>query len=289
MTTQTEIFAEVKNTFKAYDSENLLDEISMKRWMKGELKRFGNNIMVYSDDIVRVINGKGRLPEDFWKLKGAERYSPSHYECDSDEDREYIKKTAFWITTLDKEQKFTDGKLITDKTFRTVREDYYIHDIRATLYYSNPRPLVLTKGFNKKAIEKDCSNLPYRLKAKRPNEINILGDYIQTDFREGYIYILYKAVPMTDDGEMYVPTTQHDRLKEYIIAHLEYRVAKDIWLNNDDPNIANKLSFLDQTQKDAFGLAMTETKMETLTKDTFQKIKAKNRRKYDAVSSMFPQ
>jgi hypothetical protein len=29
--------------------------------------------------------------------------------------------------------------------------------------------------------------------------------------------------------------------------------------------------------------------METLTKDTWQKIKTKNRRKFDAVNSLFPQ
>jgi hypothetical protein len=287
MTTQQQIFAEVKNTFKAYDSESLLDEISMERWMKSELKRFGNNIMVYTDDVVHVRNGKGKLPDDFWKLKAAVKYSPSHYECD-EKDKEFIKKTAFWINTTDKTQTFVDGNLVTTTVKNTVKEDYYINDIRVTLHYSNPQILKLTKGFNRKAVETDCANLPHKLTEKRYNEINILGDYIQCDFREGYIYVIYKALPMDENGEMYVPTTQHDRLKEYIIAYLEYRVARDIWLNNDDPNITNKIQYLDQKQQELFSLAMTETKMETLTKDTFQELKKRNRYKYTAVSNMFP-
>lgn len=285
--TETQLFAEIKNTYKSYDAEGLLDEISMRRWMKSELKRFGNNIMVYSDEIVKVKEGKGKLPKDFWALQSATKYSPSHYECDEGA-KDILQKSHFWYFKSEGEETFVDGKKVKTEVKNCVKEEYYFHDERATFYYNNPAPLKLTKGFNRKATEKDCANLPRKLRGVKCHEINILGDYIQTDFREGFIYIRYKALPMTDGGEMYIPETQHDRLKEYLIDFLKWRVGEDLWMNNDDPNLATKISYLKQKSDAAFSLAITETKMSTLTQQTWQDIKQMNRIRKNKIEILFP-
>lgn len=285
--TESEVFAEIKETFKAYDAQGLIDDISLRRWMKSELKRFGNNIMVYSDDIVQVKNGKGKLPQDFWYLQSAEKYNPSHYECD-EKSKDILQKSHFWLHTIESTNHFVDGELKNVKVDKHVKEEYYFHDARATLYYTNPEPLKLTKGFNNKAITRDCANLPHKLKHKNCHEINILGDYIQTSFSNGFIYIKYKALPMTEEGEMYIPETQHDRLQNYILSYLEYRVAKQLWLNGDDPNISQKIAFLSQNKDDSFSLAMSEVKMSTLTLQTFRDIKTMSRYEHRKLSMMFP-
>jgi hypothetical protein len=288
MTTESEIFAEVKNTYKSYDSEGLIDDISLRRWMRNELKRFGNNIMIYSDDIVKVMNGKGKLPEDFWHLQYAERYEPSHYECSS-EAKDILQNSHFWKLTVEQDKKFVNGNLVQTETQKFLKEEYYFHDVSATLYYNNPRPLKLTKGFNSKAIAKDCANLPHKLKQKKCNEINILGDYIQTDFREGFIYIKYKALPMTEDGELYVPETQHNRLEEYILYFLKWKVAEDLLLNNDDSHMASKVQYLATLTQDAFMLASTELKFSTLDpKRTWKDIQQLNRREHRKYEILYP-
>lgn len=286
--TELEVFAEIKEAFKAYDAQGLIDDISLRRWMKSELKRFGNNIMVYSDDIVQVKNGKGKLPQDFWYLQSAEKYNPSHYECD-EESKDILQKSHFWLHTVESTNTFVDGELTNIKLDKHVKEEYYFHDARATLYYTNPEPLKLTKGFNGKAITRDCANLPHKLKHRNCHEINILGDYIQTSFSNGFIYIKYKALPMTEEGEMYIPETQHDRLQNYILSYLEYKVAKQLWLNGDDPNIAQKIQLLLQEKNDNFSLAQTEVKMSTLTLQTWRDIKKMNRHEHRKLSMMFPQ
>lgn len=285
--TETQLFAEIRNAYKSYDSEGLIDEISIRRWMKSELKRFGNNIMIYSDDIVKVREGKGKLPEDFWHLQSAKKYDPSHFECE-EESRDILQNSHFWLQKIEEERTFVDGKEVKVELKNCVHEEYYFHDARATLYYGNPQPLKLKKGFNRKAIEKDCANLPHKLKGINCHEINILGDYIQTDFREGFIYIRYKALPMNEEGEMYIPDTQHDRLKEYIMDYVKWRVAEDLWMNNDDPNLGNKIGYLKQKADDAFSLAMTEVKMSTLTQQTWQDIKEINQNRKRKIEIMFP-
>ena len=284
---ESQIFAEVKNTLKSYDAEGLLDEISMRRWMRSEIKRFGNNIMVYSDDVVRVVDGKGKVPFDFWALQSATKYNPSHYECD-DKSRDILQSSHFWLHTVEEQKRFINGREVKSEIKNCVKEEYYFHDARATLYYANPQPLKLKKGFDRKSVTKDCANLPQKLRGINCNEINILKDHIQTDFREGYIYIRYKALPMTEEGEMYVPDTQHDRLKEYILAYVTWRMVEAIWMNNDDPNLANKIGYLKQKSDDAFGPAMTESKFSTLTQQTWQDIKNMNRIRKNKIESIFP-
>lgn len=285
--TETQVIAEIKNTFKSYDSEGLIDEITVRNLLKSELKRFGNNIMVYTDDIIKVENGIGELPKDFWALKYAERYYASHYECD-EESRDLLQNSHFWKMTVERDDKFVDGKIVEVKTTKTVSEDIYFRDATAKLFYSNPTPLFLTKGYNRKAVDKDCINLPNRLKRGKYNEINIVGNYIQANFSKGYIYIKYKAIPTNEDGEIYIPETQHDRLREYILYFLKWKVAEGLYLNDDDPNLVNKIQYLAQMANEAFGLAMTETKMSTLTKRTWADIKKINNREHRKITAMFP-
>lgn len=285
--TESQVIAEIKNTYKSYDAEGLIDEITLSNLLKSELKRFGNNIMVYSDDIVKVKGGKGELPKDFWALQYAERYRASHYECD-DKSRDILQDSHYWKMTVERDEKFVDGKAVRVETKKTVTEDIYFRDATAKLYYSNPTPLYLTKGYNRKSVTKDCINLPKRLINGKYNEINILGNYIQTNFRDGYIYIKYKALPTDENGEIYIPETQHDRLKEYILYYLKWKTLEGFYLNDDDPNLINKIQYLAQMTADSLSLAMTETKMSTLTKRTWKDIKKINQREIRMVTAMFP-
>lgn len=285
--TETQVIAEVKNTFKSFDAEGLIDEITIRNLLKSELKRFGNNVMVYSDDIVKVKGGKGELPKDFWALQYAERYRPSHYEC-SEKDRNILQDSHFWKMTVERDDKFVDGEIVETKTVKSVSEDIYFKDATARLVYSNPTPLYLMRGFNRKAITKDCKNLPPKNRTGRYDEINILGNYIQTNFKDGYIYIKYKALPTDENGDIYIPDTQHDRLKEYILYYIKWKVAEQLYLNDDEPNLVNKIQYLAQMSNEAFGLAMTEVKMSTLPKRTWKDIKKLNQKESRAVTAMFP-
>lgn len=284
--TEKQLFAEVKNTFKSYDEEGLIDDISLRLWLKNELRRFGNNIMIFSDDIIKISNGKGKLPEDFWQLKYAERYDSYVYKC-KEEDKDILQNSFFWKQTIEREKRFVDGKCVEDELVKCVREEVYFNDKRMELFYNNPRPLKLKRNVDSKAITKDCVNLPNRLKHIKCNEITIKGDYLYTDFKDGYVFIKYRAIPMIN-GEIYIPETKHNRLQIYLEYFLKWKLAEDLWLNNDDPNLANKIQYLAQMAQDNFGLAMTELKFSTLTPDTWTEIMRRNKAKYRAVERLFP-
>ena len=54
--------------FQKYDEAGLVDYISLRRWIKNEMKRFGNNIMELGETLLHVQDRKAKLPENFWQL-----------------------------------------------------------------------------------------------------------------------------------------------------------------------------------------------------------------------------
>jgi len=285
MTTELEIYSEVKNTLKSYDDAGLIDDTSLRTWLRSEIKRFGSNLMVMTDDIIEVKAGKAKLPQDFWALKAVYKYTPSHYELE-DCDLSIVEKDPYFKDTI--QVNFNCGGETCESGDYYIKEEISINTGLVNAYYKNPVPLRIKPGFNRKAVDKDCVNLPHRVTKRNNNEVGLLGNYLQPEFRDGFLYIRYRALPMDEEGNIILPETQHDRLAEYLKRYLEYRTVRDILLNNDDPNLANKLQFLKQESNDAFNLAMTESKAGVLQPDVWKTIVNRNRRRHRRFETIFP-
>lgn len=279
MITQEQIFSEVKNTFRSYDEYGLIDDISLRDWMIPEIKRFGNNVMVNTNAILEVKNHKTKLPDDFWTLEEAWRYDISHY-CASDKRipieyfRKFKKKNIPEKCACD-ENKFKKKKYISGTS------SFYV-------YYTRPTLLVLGRQFDSKMISSNCINMPTMVKRRPGNEISINRRYIHTEFSEGSIYIEYKALPTDENGEVAVPTTQHDALYKYILRYLEYRVLRDLMLNNDDQNVVTKLNLLRQEKDEAFDMAMKEAKAGAFSPQSWKNVRNKNRRNQYRYEKIVP-
>lgn len=283
MTTQEQLFAEVTNTFKSYDEAGLIDEISMRQWLKSELKRFGNNIMVPTDGIVEIKNGKGKLPDSFWTLREAWLYTPNNYLLNRGSEKE-LEKSGVWRTRVVQGGSCNRCEEVPSDTF-IIKEEFHFKDSSATIF-GTPSPLKLKKGFNRAAVAQGCVNISRNIQGLDVNEINILGNYLQADFNNGFIYIKYMALPTDENGDFAIPETQHDRLRIYLEYYLKRRIAEDLLLNNDDPNMINKLQYLRQNEIENFGLAMTEAKALVLDPSTWKTLRNMNRRrhlKYEAT------
>jgi len=257
--------------FQQYDEAGLIDYISLRTWIKNELKRFGGNLMNINEKILHVDNYRTKLPVNFWQLYLAMQCQPVGYTCEDKENilqnslyfKERIEGTQEWDNT---------SESYVGKDFTYVREDYYFQKSKATFHYGNPTLLVMMKGFNRSVCSKDCENIRRKVKSENPNEINVVGDYMNTNFKKGVIYMQFYGLEVDENDQLLIPTTQHNRLKEYLIYYCRMRILEDLIIGDDDPNKVNMLSYFNQKQKEAFMIAMTEIKFEALANSNWKQV-----------------
>ena len=91
-----------------------------------------------------------------------------------------------------------------------------------------------------------------------------MGDYIHTDFKEGFIYIQYFSLPTNDDGEIEVPELSNNKLAEYLQYTLKRRALEMIWMGEDE-NVANKVQYLLGMERESKMQAMSAAKIDSIT------------------------
>lgn len=279
MITQDQIFSEVKNSLRNYDEYDLIDDTSLRDWMTSEIKRFGTNVMIWTEEVLDIKNNKAELPNDFWQLTEAWMIQPQHY-C--------AKKERIPIDTLREFHQRNIEQCCDCHTKKMISKKYINGASAYYVYYSNPTLLKLGKSFDKRAVGRDCINLPNRIKNQNYNVINILGNTLQTEFETGNVYIKYRALPTDEEGEIAIPETQHNRLYEYILRYLEYKVMRDVMLNNDDRNVVTKIQMLRQEKDEALALAMTESKAGILSPKSWKSVRNNNRKRKNNITGRIP-
>lgn len=270
--------------FAQYDESGLVDYISLRRWIKNELKRFGNNIMVMGETIMQVEHRRAKLPENFWQFYLAVNCEQQGYTIEGDKD--VVQNSLFFKERLEGTQEWdNESNTYVGKDFKYVKEDLVFKNAKASVYYANPTFLKLKRGFNKSVCAPGCKNLRSLVVDESPNTIDIVGDYINTNYDSGTIYMQYRGLPADEDGNIIIPDTQHNRLQEYLIYHCRMRILEEVVTGRDD-DAGNLLQYYAGRARDTFQLAMTETKFEGLGRDWAAKIRNKQRKqtlKYDVM------
>src|SRR5680860_652660 len=77
--TTDELIAEITSGgFARYDESGLIDYLSLRTWIKAELKRFGSNITNLNEAVITIKDNQGKLPENFWNLNVALKCEPAY-------------------------------------------------------------------------------------------------------------------------------------------------------------------------------------------------------------------
>lgn len=280
-----ELIAEVTTTLRQYDEANLIDYASLKLWVKTGLKRFGTNVMVLAEKVLEVNNGEADLPEDFWNLSFAVKCSPESHEFEKGCKQDIARTSLYYTQRIENTYEWDNQSNSHQKTNykEVIERQHFGSQATVNFRYSNIFPLRLTRGIKKENIDKKCKNLIPGLAS--PYEINIVGEKIQANFNKGFIYLQYNALPTDEEGEITIPDVP--TLEEYLMYYLKRRVLEDLWLNDDDLNLVNKISYISQKERESFALAMTTVKFEGLG-NWDKKIKNKIRRETNRFENMFP-
>lgn len=293
MTTRQQLIAEVLTDLKQYNESGLIDHISLNLWVKNALLKFGGNIMPKVDKVLEVKNGMAKLPENFYALYLAAKCIPEASEVICGEKDEDLLQNIYQYRVRTEAKRKWDNLSDDFKTgeFTEITEKLFFHDGRTQIEfkYKNPQLLKLTRGFKKERLCGDNLNLQNKLTHSCPYEINILGDYIQTNFNEGFIYIQFQGLPVEEETEdLIIPEVMGNYVFEYIAAELKKKIYENLWTNGDDENVQNKLMYWKQESADKFSNAMTAAKFEGMGGRWWKEIAA-NHRKRTRIYQQFAQ
>lgn len=137
------ILTDIKSDLKSYDESGLIDDVSLSLHLLNELKGFGGNVMQTYPTIIRIDNGKGKLPDNFFALVKAVKTEPVGYLPDEDCDQQNLVDSYFYRVRKEaskiwnnQSHEFEDGA-----EYKEVSEKTYLYDknLKAKFYYGNHR------------------------------------------------------------------------------------------------------------------------------------------------------
>lgn len=289
--TLNEFVAEIKSSLKSYDNAGYLDEISIRRWVTDELKRFGTNIMTHFEKTFEVKNSTVKLPNNFWGIRIALKVKPKGYKIVKGEKdalldsfiwTEQITRTAYWDDWTD---------VFVTEAENTISERIYLNrgELIVDLYYVQPLLLTVHEGFDRQFFKKDSFNIHPDISKSSLHDIILNSKTIYTNFPNGHIYLQYYGLNEDENGEVVIPDTSNGHLIKYLEYYVKYRIMEDIMVNTPDQSVINALNLYNQQKDDTFTLAMTEAKFSTISDHTYQKIRNNNRRDMMRFEHMLPQ
>lgn len=283
-----QFIARLASDLKQFDESNLIDYRVIREEVDSQLKRFGNNLMVGADKVIKVVDGKAKLPDNFWKLDLAVKCEPEGYTVESGSRDAVI--SSFSYKEITEEELEWDNYLgeYLETDYKKITEVVKVSSNAISLHFNRPQILRLTKGISRESCSSTCKNLQDMFTHSSPWEISIRNKTIYTNFNDGYIYVQYSGLEVDEEGEIIIPETQHGHLYNYLMFHCKATIMLNLMANGDEPNLINMYQIFSAKEADYFSLAMTEVKMESLGHDWDKKMKNKMRRTTLMYENMFP-
>lgn len=259
--TAESFIADLKSSDYFKDNPHLIKDLSVYRWLKLALKKFGRNVMTKQEAIVTIKNYRGNVPKDFGQLALAVHCKTNF--CKAYGDKDHLLQSYLWAerveTTFLQEQIYIESDNGCKEPVRehSIVEKLYLHDGgELHIYYSNPQYVKLGRDVLRESCTDKCVN---RFVKDSPYSINIKGDGVQANFKDGVIFIEYYAIPADEDGLPIIPDTMNGYLEEYLEYTVKRRLLEDALMSKDSTALANMFSLYLQMEKELFERAIVDT------------------------------
>lgn len=229
MTTFEEFLADLKDELIQYDNAGLIDEVRVYNDVLSAIKKFGLLPLEIQDTVLHVKNGKVKLPDGFRLLRFAIKCEPFEYECEDNEDilQDYL---FYKIKDVKKKEWSNCDECNETHSEQVIVEKLYFKNRRAKVRYNKPTYLKLSQNVKKNYCDKGCPNIKFN---KSPYEIEIKGNTLYTNFKEGTIYLKYKGLEEDEDGFVLIPDTNTGALMDYIKYSVREKIMFRALLNSD--------------------------------------------------------
>lgn len=286
MKTVNSLIATIKTQYSSYNSSGLIDEVSIYDWVIEASKKFGENVMILQDTVVEVKDSMATLPDNYYSLYSAHLCEKKGYVLKDPKHIDTLQQSYMWVERVERSSSWNSCEpCCKEDTEKTIVEKYYFRDVEAEFHYKNPILLKLGKTMKRNKCHKDCRNLLVR---DNPNEITINQKTLQSNFREGNIYIQYYGLETDEDGSPLIPESPKGEVEKYIEYYVKRNFFEGLIANGDDPNARTLFQFYIQKEDSQLGLALTDAKFSRLTPDSFKKLQKINRAEMLKYEMMFP-
>lgn len=277
--TLDEFIADIETTFSNYAATGDIDRNSIKTWIIECLRKFGKNICDKRETVVEIKNSRALLPETFKSLILALKLSPEENNEKRDNRRLIVEKQRienpayFSDVTLDYYVDNCQSKIVTEKIYT-----HYEYEDKCY----NSEWLSLVKGFKGDSIDSKCLNLNPIIRDSFPNKISITNRTINTNFKEGKIYLQFNSLPADDEGEIAVPILSTGSILEYITNEIKIKIAETLGINDKNPQTLKEWAGYWLSQRRLLFIeAKSEANWANLDPNWSKKYYAKNRQNQD--------
>lgn len=280
--TLSEFTNEIENTFKNYTETGDIDRISIKMWVIHCLRQMGNNICEVRDAVKDVKNSQVLMPETFKSVKLALKLKPEGYKILG--DMQEASNSYIYKQRIEQEAWFNHVTLQyeTNCNSKIITEKILLNEQPAEFYYT-PQWLSITKGIKKDSFDSECLNLHPSIRNTYPHEISVNNRTINTNFKEGQIYVQYNSLPSDEDEEVVIPEITTGDLVHYVEAYVKTKISENLIANNLNPTGLFQLyGTWKQELRELKRGALTECKFAGLTKGWEQRFKVLNQRQISA-------
>lgn len=274
--TLEEFTAKIETTFSIYAETNDIDRQTIKTLVIECLRQFGKNICDKRDAIVEVKNSRVVLNENFkslilaLKIRDTDPLENGKIEKRLIVEKQKIENPVAWdAIQRDYVANYCESKILTEKT--------YVYNQKNDLYY-NYEWLSLKQGIKSASLDVKCLNMHPSIRGAYPNYISITNRTINTNFKEGKIYLQYNALPSDEDGEIAIPIISTGDIEKYAECYIKSRIAQDLIISKKADASLNQLIGLWMGQeRQLYILAKSEANWNFDEKAWARKTYAKNR------------
>lgn len=280
-----ELLSEIRADLHRYDDAGAIDEVSVYRWVEWALKRFGGVISVVAEAVIKATKGQADMPGDFFDLLDAYRVEPKVCEIPGGEKvKAELQHEIGFIERTERGFRWDSCTECCKEEFeKTITEKLYINTHEVRFHYDHPVRLDFGRG-----IRRDCAadDIRDRYDVKR-KDLYVVGDKVYTRF-DGFIYIIYRAIPKDDEGLPYIPETQLGYLQDYVENYVKMKIFENAAANGLIEGAAQLYQLYMQQDSGKFARAMREAKMSQFSLEDYVEIAKDNRREMMRYERMWP-
>lgn len=269
--TLDQFIAEIEATFSNYSDTNDIDRQSIKTWVIQALRKFGKNICDKSEAVVNIKNSRGLLPENFKSLTFAVKVKTEPFTEKEKEqlvlERRYIQNPAIWDSiTQEYVTDYCKTRVTTEKVYAKLEST----DIQGFQLLS------LTDDINKETVDVDCFNLHPYIRNNYEHQISIVNRTVNTNFKEGIIYVRYNSLPSVEN-EIAIPILTTGALYDFVENHVKWKLAEGFIANNKNSQGLTQLySAWKADERLKFVQARSEATANGLSSDWARKVYKQN-------------
>lgn len=270
------LFARIRENLSSYTALGLVDEGKFFFEVKLFINRLGISMYEMDEDIIHLKDFKGELPCNFYLLDSAWLCSRNNSSTKPIEN--FQGKTV--IYTQNTCEKVIVPSCSSDcqkeQVFDRITVKEYVETEPYIRTYIEPRLLYLGNKVTDGVCKKDCPNL--FVSSEHDISIKRRGNsyWLLSNLKEPSVYLKYYALP-TDEKTGLPLIPDEPIIEKALEDQLMLYFFKNLWLNDDNPNVTQKITFLKQEALNSFNEAEYYVKLPSFQEMINTSIRQRNR------------